>query len=126
MERFDPSHKDFADAGGNLLEQAEDLSREIRNYAEQIEFNPRRLVEIEERIGLLNNLKRKYGGSMESILEFREATKAKLEKINYSGERIAELENIEKKLLEDLSSFAQVLSGIRKAAAEKLSHVYRI
>ena len=121
MERFDPSHKDFADAGGNLLEQAEDLSREIRNYAEQIEFNPRRLVEIEERIGLLNNLKRKYGGSMESILEFRESTKAKLEKINYSGERIAELENIEKKLLEDLSSFAQVLSGIRKAAAEKLS-----
>ena len=121
LERFDPSHKDFADAGGNLLEQAEDLSREIRNYAEQIEFNPRRLVEIEERIGLLNNLKRKYGGSMESILEFRESTKAKLEKINYSGERIAELENIEKKLLEDLSSFAQVLSGIRKAAAEKLS-----
>ncbi len=121
LERFDPSHKDFADAGGNLLEQAEDLSREIRNYAEQIEFNPRRLVEIEERIGLLNNLKRKYGGSMESILEFRESTKAKLEKINYSGERIAELENIEKKLLEDLSSFAQVLSGVRKAAAEKLS-----
>jgi DNA repair protein RecN (Recombination protein N) len=121
LERFDPSHKDFADAGGNLLEQAEDLSREIRNYEEQIEFNPRRLVEIEERIGLLNNLKRKYGGSMESILEFRESTKAKLEKINYSGERIAELENIEKKLLEDLSCFAQVLSGIRKAAAEKLS-----
>lgn len=121
LERFDPSHKDFADVGGNLLEQAEDLSREIRNYAEQIEFNPRRLVEIEERIGLLNNLKRKYGGSMESILEFREATKAKLEKINYSGERIAELENIEKKLLVDLSGFAQVLSGIRKAAAERLS-----
>ncbi len=121
LERFDPSHKDFADTGGNLLEQAEDLSREIRNYAEQIEFNPRRLVEIEERIGLLNNLKRKYGGSIESILEFREATKAKLEKINYSGERIAELENIEKKLLEDLSSLGQVLSGIRKAAAEKLS-----
>ncbi len=121
LERFDPSHKDFADTGGNLLEQAEDLNREIRNYAEQIEFNPRRLVEIEERIGLLNNLKRKYGGSMESILEFREATKAKLEKINYSGERITELENFEKKLLEDLSSFAQVLSGIRKVAAEKLS-----
>jgi DNA repair protein RecN (Recombination protein N) len=121
LERFDPSHKDFADTGGNLLEQAEDLSREIRNYAELIEFNPRRLVEIEERIGLLNNLKRKYGGSIESILEFREATKAKLEKINYSGERIAELENIEKKLLDDLSSFAQVLSGIRKAAAERLS-----
>jgi DNA repair protein RecN (Recombination protein N) len=121
LERFDPSHKDFADAGGNLLEQAEDLSREIRNYAEQIEFNPRRLVEIEERIGLLNNLKRKYGGSMESILEFRESTKAKLEKINYSGERIAELESIEEKLLVDLSSFAQVLSGVRKAAAEKLS-----
>ncbi len=98
LERFDPSHKDFADTGGNLLEQAEDLSREIRNYAEQIEFNPRRLVEIEERIGLLNNLKRKYGGSMESILEFREATKAKLEKINFSGERISELENIEKQL----------------------------
>jgi DNA repair protein RecN (Recombination protein N) len=121
LERFDPSHKDFADTGGNLLEQAEDLSREIRNYSEQIEFNPRRLVEIEERIGLLNNLKRKYGGSMESILEFRASTKAKLEKINYSGERIAELETIEKKLLEDLSSCAQVLSGIRKAAAEKLS-----
>jgi DNA repair protein RecN (Recombination protein N) len=121
LARFDPSHQDFADQGSNLLELGEDLSREIRNYADQIEFNPHRLQEIEERLGLINNLKRKYGGSIESILEYQVSTREKLEKINSSGERIAELVNQEKDLLEDLENMAQTISAVRKEAASRLS-----
>ncbi len=121
LVRFDPSHQDFADQGSNLLELSEDLSREIRNYADRIEFNPHRLQEIEERIGLINNLKRKYGGSIESILNYRESTREKLEKINSSGERIAELESLEKDLVDDLESMAQAISAVRKEAASRLS-----
>jgi DNA repair protein RecN (Recombination protein N) len=121
LARLDPSHQDYADQGSNLLEMTEDLSREIRGYADRIEFNPHRLQEIEERIGLINNLKRKYGGSIENILKYRESTREKLEKINSSGERIAELVNQEKDLMEDLENMAQSISAVRKEAASRLS-----
>ena len=121
LVRYDPSRQDYADTGSQLLELAGELSREIRSYADQIEFNPNRLVEIEERIGLINNLKRKYGGSIESILAYLDTTREKLEKINFSGDRIAELEKEEKNLVEDLSKLAQALSVRRKAAAENLA-----
>lgn len=121
LARLDPSHQDFADQGNDLLELSEDLSREIRKYADQIEFNPHRLEEIEERIGLINNLKRKYGGSIESILKYQDSTREKLEKINSSGERITELELREKDLLDDLENLARAISAVRKEAAGRLS-----
>ena len=121
LARLDPSHQDFADQGGDLLEQTEDLSREIRKYADLIEFNPRRLEELEERIGLINNLKRKYGGSIESILKYQVTTREKLEKINSSGERITELESREKDLVYDLENMALAISAVRKEAAVRLS-----
>lgn len=119
--RYDPSRQDFADTGSQLLEQAEDLSRDIRSYIDQIEFNPNRLAEIEERIGLINNLKRKYGGSIESIMEYLKNTREKLEKINYSGDRIAELEKDENNLLSELYQLALAMSNLRKEAAENLA-----
>ncbi len=120
LARYDPSQQDIADRGGNLLELAADLGRDLRSYVEQIEINPRRLEEIEERISLINNLKRKYGGSIESILAYRISTQENLEKINFSGERIVELKKQERTILDDLWIQAQVLSTLRKSAAEQL------
>ena len=120
LTRFDPSQQDFAERGGTLLDLVGDLTREIRSYADKIEFNPHRLEEIEERIALINNLKRKYGGSIESILAYREATLDKLDKINFSGERIDEQEKQVRIILDELWVMAEALSAMRKLSAEQL------
>jgi DNA repair protein RecN (Recombination protein N) len=121
LARLDPSRQEMADTGSGALEQAEDLARNLRYYADSIEFNPRRLAELEERIELINNLKRKYGGSIEAILGYLDKTHEKLEKISTSSERTAELQKEEELLQQEARVLAQRISHLRKDAAERLS-----
>ncbi len=64
MARLDPSQQGLSEQAETLLAMAEDLARELRRYQEHIEYNPRRLEKIEERLDLIQRLKRKYGGAL--------------------------------------------------------------
>ena len=59
-----------------LVYQLEDLGGTVRAYSENIDFNPSRLQEVEERLGLIFNLKRKYGDTIEEIIEFGQKAQA--------------------------------------------------
>jgi DNA repair protein RecN (Recombination protein N) len=104
-----------------LSESLFDLSHSLRAYQENIEFNPKRLDQVEERLALINNLKRKFGSSIEAVLQFAEDARKELDAILHSEERQAELEAEEQQLLEKLSRQGLVLSEKRHLAAEKLS-----
>jgi DNA repair protein RecN (Recombination protein N) len=111
----------------NLLEQAttiaeliSDLTLELRDYLEGVEFNPRRLEQAEERLDLIHKLQRKYGGSVEAVLAFAENARQELETLAHATERIAELEKQEEDLLAELSRLAARLSSQRKEAARRL------
>jgi DNA repair protein RecN (Recombination protein N) len=97
-----------------------DLAMELRDYLEGIEFNPRRLEQVEERLDLLHKLQRKYGGSVESALVFAENAREELDAIAHATERIAELEKKETDLLADLAQRAAELTRLRREAAHKL------
>ena len=120
------SRIDSAQAG--LYAQAEaaaeslgDVAAELQRYLEQIEFNPRKLEQAEERLALIHNLKRKYGGSIEAVLAHAKESRARLEAFTHASERIAELEKSERGLLEQLAAAARVLSARRAEAAQRLS-----
>ena len=76
---------------------------------------------IEQRLELLRNLERKYGGSLERVLEYAKKARQELDQIAHSSERIAELEEEEKKIRVTLSQTAILLSQHRKVAAKKLA-----
>lgn len=120
IARMDASQKNLSDQAATLSELAGDLTRELRDYLEGIEFNPRRLEQVEERLDLLLKLQRKYGGTIEAVLAFAEKAREELETIAHATERIAELESKEGALLEGLSKAAVELSAQRKAAARRL------
>src|SRR5690606_34833783 len=84
------------------------------------EFNPRRLEEVEERLGLLQTLKRKYGEDIPAILAFAERARKDLDNISNAEERLAELDAEEAQLLEQLGAAAAALSAKRHAAARTL------
>ena len=67
--------------------QIEDLAREIRAYGDSIESDPNRLDWIDDRLDLINQLKRKYGGSIASVLDFARKSKEELEGIETYEER---------------------------------------
>ena len=121
VAKIDQSQEHLSLRAEELAVNASDLARDLRDYLEGIEFNPRRLTEVEDRIDLLNRLKRKYGGTLESVLAFAAKSEAELEMITHASERIEELEAEESRLLPDLAQKALALSASRREAAENLA-----
>ena len=117
LYRIDPSLADLLHQAETAADGLSELARDLHSYAEGVEFNPKRLDQIEERLDLIHTLKRKYGGTIEAILGFADEARQQLETITHAGERISELEAEESKLLERLSAQGQELSAKRRRAA---------
>ena len=104
-----------------LVEQAGDVARRLRLYRDEIEFNPRRLDEVEERIGLIRGLGRKYGGRVEAVLAHAESVRQELETITHAEQRIRELSSQEATGLQRLGDIGARLSQARREAGERLA-----
>ena len=126
LSRIDPSTTGYLETAESSLAALQDLALELQNYAEKIEFNPRALDRIEERIDLINSLKRKYGNDLEEVLAFGERAKQELDSITHAEERLGELESQEAELLQTLAQKAGVLSEHRHQAAEQLGGLVEV
>lgn len=121
LSRIDPSTSPLYERLDSSLTGLQDLALELQDYAENIEFNPRMLDQVEERIDMINNLKRKYGDSIEEILAFAEQARKDLESITNAEEHLAELESKEAALLKVLAEPGQALSQQRSKTAVELA-----
>ena len=126
LSRIDPTTAALSERGDNALLLLQDLGLELQNYSEGIEFNPRLLNKVEERIDLINNLKRKYGNSIEEILAFCVRAREELTAITHAEEHIEALEEQEAQLLVKLTEKAQELSRMRHKAGEVLGQLVEI
>lgn len=120
LARIDESQANMLEQSTTLADILSDLTLELRNYLENIEFNPHRLEQAEERLDLIHKLQRKYGGSIESVLAFAEKARQDLDTIAHATERIADLEGKEAQALKTLAAKGQALSQKRKEAAGTL------
>jgi DNA repair protein RecN (Recombination protein N) len=87
----DPELDRLAERVGSLSLEASDLAAELRSYLDRVEADPERLAAIEERLEVLDRLKRKHGGSLEAVLEHAEHCRAEIERLGGAEERDAEL-----------------------------------
>ena len=100
---------------------AEDASAVLDDVLRQMEFSPGELDELESKHDIIYRMKKKYGGSVEAVLEFREKCAAELDGIVFSDKKIAELEREKEEAYNALSLLAAELTEVRKSAAEGLS-----
>ncbi|HEX9674833.1 MAG TPA: DNA repair protein RecN [Anaerolineales bacterium] len=121
LSQIDPSLQGSQREAQALLESASQLARDLRVYREGVEYDPRRLEEAEERLSLLSDLKRKYGGDLEAVQEYAGRAQRELEGISYAQDRQAELQAEEQTLRLRLGELAAGLSSARAAAARSLS-----
>jgi DNA repair protein RecN (Recombination protein N) len=121
LARLDADTQPFRESAETLSYQLEDLAESVRDYRDQIEFNPRRLNLVEERLALIHSLQRKYGESIADVLAFAERARRELESIEHSEERIAELEDEEDGLLHEIGRLGLELSERRREAGEQLA-----
>ncbi len=119
--RIDNSAQPMSELAESIVYQTEDLAGQLQTYAEAIEFSPERLQEVEERLGLIYHLKRKYGASIAEILTFGEQAQAELDSISHSEERIEALQAKETDLRRELGTLAAELSAARRTAGDALA-----
>ncbi len=113
------------------IENLRDISSELRNYSQNLDNDTERLNQIQERLFLLDKLKRKYGGTLQSVLDSYEKFSNELSAIEFSTQNADELEakissyykELEKeaqKISENRQNYAQVLSVLIEEKLEKL------
>ena len=120
LSQLDETQTPIKDQATTTFEDLSEISHALRLYLENLEFNPKRLDQVEDRVDMINNLKRKYGDTIEAVLAFGVKAKKDLDAITHASERIQELEIEEGKLLTELGVHAQILADTRHKAAEKM------
>jgi len=121
LGKLDPSLANLAGELQGVEEQMAEAARRLRRYRDSLEFNPRRLEQVEQRIGVLHDLERKYGEGEEAVLAYLDRARQERQSIDHAGERIAALAADEAARLERLGRLGAELSRARREAAEKLS-----
>ena len=120
IEKLDIRYENVCKKLQDISYQLEDVIEDIRNERDATEYNPDLLEEIEERLDLIFKLKRKYGNSIQSILEYCEQTEAQLNEIIKSEEIIEKLAKKIMKIDMELYEAALSLNASRSKAAEML------
>ncbi len=121
LAKVDESRTKLSEQAQELFDGATELARDLGDYLDEIEYNPVRLEEVEERLNLIHNLKRKYGEGIAEIIVFGEKAQNDLDAITHAEERMHELEGKEAELLQVLAQKALVVSERRHQAGEKMS-----
>lgn len=118
---LDRSLSELADQLASSHLSLEDAARELGSYARSVSADPERLAQFEQRIDAISRLQRKYGGSVESVIEHRERAQTELDQLATSEERIESLERESQNTATQAEVLVKKLSSQRNKAAEKLS-----
>ena len=99
-----------------------DFSKDISAYINSLDNDEEEFVEVEERVDTINNLKNKYGNSIEEILQYCEESQNKLDMLTNHDEYIATLKEELRKEEKALEKYSEKLSKIRQKKAVELTH----
>ncbi|MGO1041275.1 DNA repair protein RecN [Clostridioides difficile] len=123
ISKYDSVLSEYSETIERIMYELQDISGDIRNYKDNIDFEPYELEQIELRIDEINNLRRKYGDSIEAIFEYYEKTKDRLDEILNRDERVEQLKNQLIKIEEDLKIKASKLTKARNKVAIQLEGI---
>lgn len=135
MEAAASIHTDYkaaSEAISSSYYMLEDSMSQIRQSLDQLEFQPEELNQIESRLNDLNQLKRKYGKTIEDIIQYEQEISSEMEKLTDSESHVGHLETKLATLKAELTKQANTLTEIRKKAAvtlekqikQELNHLY--
>ena len=111
LVRLDPSMEPHEQTLAAIYDSVEELGRTLRTYRETVEHDPARLLEIEERLSLIHELKRKYAPNIDEIIAFGERAAQELDTLTHSEERIAALQKEAQDLAEEIGEVSAAMSA---------------
>lgn len=120
IKAFDSRLEEYYERLSSVMAEAEDIMHELRAYSESVDYSQAELDMAESRLSLINDLKRKYGQSIDEILEYAKNSKKRLSDIESSEERKNELKNRIDEETKKLAVIADRLTRSRVDASLRL------
>jgi DNA repair protein RecN (Recombination protein N) len=121
LAALDPKFQPYVDARDGIKSQLEDLALFLRRYADGIEASPARLQQVEERLALLDRLKRKYGPSLDDVVARRDALRGELDELQQGDDRVAQLERDHAAARAQYLAAAGALTKARRQVADRFA-----
>ena len=120
LAKFDPKFQESLTALLSARAAIEDVSAAARDYADSIDASPERLAEVEDRLALIDRLKRKYGSSVDEIIAYGEEVARKLNELENREELLRDLKKQQDVTATAYLHVAQATSKRRCSAAKEL------
>lgn len=122
LTSLDPALASLAQAYDNALVELHEVAHSLRNYYSRIEHNPERTSELNDRLTLIDRLKRRYGASIKEIQAYQQQAHDKLKKLQHADIEIDEIKNRIKLLEAENNDLAKKLTVRRRDTAKKMEH----
>lgn len=124
LEKIEDIDKKYGETASNLKNiyyEIQEISRDVNNYLEEVEFDEQEREEIETRLDIIYNLKRKYGNNIEEIIEYADEVDQEIKKIENVDEYNNKLKKEQEQIEREMTQIAKKISEIRKENARELS-----
>jgi DNA repair protein RecN (Recombination protein N) len=121
LARYEPRFGDAAHQLASARATVEDVAETVRDFSEGIQGSPERVAEIEDRLALLDRLKRKYGATVAEVIAYGQDVAAKLNELENRDAVLAELRKQLAKTAAEYRREAEILTAARATAAKKLA-----
>ncbi len=125
LEKIDPQLAESAEAHAAAVIELTEIARTLDRYAERLDLDPEQLAQLEQRVTLLETLKRKYGGSLPEVIAFGERAAARMQKIEGRDAELQRLAAEIRKERAELERAGASLRKLRSAAAPELAKTIR-
>jgi len=123
LSALDPKFAPYVEARDAVKSQLEDLAFFLRSYSQSIDASPARLQEIEDRLALLERLKKKHGPALADVIARRDQLRRELHDIEHATERAAELDAALQQVRTAYERVAGDLSSRRRSAAKEFARM---
>jgi DNA repair protein RecN (Recombination protein N) len=121
VEQFDATLAPFRESLDDVYARLEDVALALRDYAARIESDPDRLAQLDDRLDLINRLKRKYGATVAEVLAYGETIEQELAMLRNSAEARGGLEERLAGLAAEMNRIGAKLTDARQAASDQLA-----
>ncbi len=121
LQRVDAGAANLVELHAQASETLRELQSAVSHYADKVDVDPARLAELEERLNLLQTLKRKYGATLAEVIAFGDEAKAKLQALESRDAELARLNAALEKLDAEILSAGKKLSAARKKVIPQLA-----
>ena len=121
MESIDATTIEWANTLEDAVVPLKDLAEQVRRYRDDVEANPGRLLEIEQRLDRLHRLVKKYGGSLDAVLALQDSLRVQLAQLDHAETHVHDLTQAVEQGARSLRDVAERLSRNRLDAAKKIT-----